>query len=68
MDIYQLIESRPAELECLLVPDPQPTMTDGIDYTLANPDTLTKYKEAGQISQRVLKAVAGVCSAWRATC
>jgi hypothetical protein len=33
--------------------------TDGVDYTLANPDTLTKYKEAGQISQRVLKAVAG---------
>jgi hypothetical protein len=34
-------------------------LTDGVDYTLANPDTLTKYKEAGQISQRALKAVAG---------
>jgi hypothetical protein len=30
-----------------------------IDYTLANPDTLTKYKQAGQISQKVLQAVSG---------
>jgi hypothetical protein len=30
------------------------------DYTLANPDTLTKYKEAGEISQKVLAAVAGM--------
>jgi methionine aminopeptidase len=29
------------------------------DYTLANPDTLTKYKQAGEISQKVLKAVSG---------
>jgi hypothetical protein len=29
------------------------------DYTLANPDTLTKYKQAGQISQKVLQAVSG---------
>jgi len=27
------------------------------DYTLANPDTLTKYKQAGEISQNVLKTV-----------
>jgi hypothetical protein len=30
------------------------------DYTLANPDTLTKYKQAGQISQKVLQAVSGM--------
>ncbi|KAJ4375059.1 hypothetical protein N0V83_002139 [Neocucurbitaria cava] len=30
-----------------------------VDYTLANPDTITKYKVAGEISQKVLKEVAG---------
>jgi hypothetical protein len=30
-----------------------------IDYTLNNPDTLTKYKQAAQISQKVLQAVSG---------
>ena len=29
------------------------------DYTLNNPDTLTKYKQAAQISQKVLEAVSG---------
>jgi methionine aminopeptidase len=29
------------------------------DYTLKNPDTLTKYKQAGQISQKVLATVSG---------
>jgi len=29
------------------------------DYTLSNPDTLTKYKTAAQISHRVLEAVSG---------
>jgi len=29
------------------------------DYTLANPDTLTKYKVAAEISQKVLKEVSG---------
>lgn len=29
------------------------------DYTLNNPDTLTKYKTAAQISHRVLEAVTG---------
>jgi methionine aminopeptidase len=29
------------------------------DYTLANPDTLTKYKVAADISQKVLKEVSG---------
>ena len=29
------------------------------DYSLANPDTLTKYKTAAQISQKVLETVAG---------
>lgn len=31
------------------------------DYTLNNPDTLTKYKSAAQISQRVLDAVTKLC-------
>ncbi|KAK3709007.1 hypothetical protein LTR37_011171 [Vermiconidia calcicola] len=31
------------------------------DYSLANPDTLTKYKTAAQISQKVLEAVSGWC-------
>lgn len=30
-----------------------------VDYTLANPDTLTKYKVAAEISQKVLKEVSG---------
>ena len=29
------------------------------DYSLNNPDTLTKYKSAAQISQKVLEAVSG---------
>jgi methionine aminopeptidase len=29
------------------------------DYTLNNPDTLTKYKTAAQISQKVLESVTG---------
>jgi len=33
--------------------------TQAVDYTLANPDTLTKYKVAADISQRVLKEVSG---------
>lgn len=31
------------------------------DYTLSNPDTLTKYKTAAQISHRVLETVTGWC-------
>nr|XP_036578212.1 curved dna-binding protein (42 kda protein) [Colletotrichum truncatum]KAF6785413.1 curved dna-binding protein (42 kda protein) [Colletotrichum truncatum] len=31
------------------------------DYTLNNPDTLTKYKTAAQISEKVLAAVAELC-------
>lgn len=34
-----------------------------IDYTLKNPDTLTKYKLAGEISTRVLKQVTDLCLA-----
>jgi hypothetical protein len=34
-----------------------------IDYTLNNPDTLTKYKNAAQISQKVLEAVSALCVA-----
>lgn len=30
-----------------------------LDYTLNNPDTLTKYKTAAQISHKVLEAVTG---------
>lgn len=29
------------------------------DYSLGNPDTLTKYKTAAQISHKVLEAVSG---------
>ena len=32
---------------------------DLTDYTLNNPDTLTKYKTAAQISNKVLEAVTG---------
>uniref|UniRef100_A0A093VFZ2 Curved DNA-binding protein n=1 Tax=Talaromyces marneffei PM1 TaxID=1077442 RepID=A0A093VFZ2_TALMA len=32
-----------------------------VDYTLNNPDTLTKYKTAAQISHKVLEAVTGWC-------
>lgn len=32
-----------------------------LDYTLNNPDTLTKYKTAAAISQKVLESVAGAC-------
>ncbi|KAH7551472.1 hypothetical protein BM1_09788 [Bipolaris maydis] len=35
------------------------TETAAVDYSLANPDTITKYKVAGDISQRVLKEVSG---------
>ncbi|PSS28267.1 hypothetical protein M430DRAFT_132593 [Amorphotheca resinae ATCC 22711] len=34
-----------------------------IDYTLNNPDTLTKYKNAAAISQKVLAAVTDLCVA-----
>jgi len=33
--------------------------TAAVDYTLANPDTITKYKVAAEISQKVLKEVSG---------
>ena len=33
------------------------------DYTLNNPDTLTKYKSAAQISHKVLEAVSALCVA-----
>jgi methionine aminopeptidase len=31
------------------------------DYSLNNPDTLTKYKTAGQISEKVLAEVSKLC-------
>lgn len=34
-----------------------------LDYSLNNPDTLTKYKSAAVISQKVLEAVTGLCLA-----
>jgi methionyl aminopeptidase len=34
-------------------------MTTLVDYTLNNPDTLTKYKTAAQISHKVLETVTG---------
>ncbi len=33
------------------------------DYTLSNPDTLTKYKTAAQISEKVLAEVSKLCVA-----
>lgn len=33
-----------------------------VDYTLKNPDTLTKYKIAGEISTRVLSKVSELCT------
>lgn len=33
------------------------------DYSLNNPDTLTKYKTAAQISHKVLEAVTKLCLA-----
>ncbi|ATY60808.1 Peptidase structural domain [Cordyceps militaris] len=36
-------------------------MSEETDYTLNNPDTLTKYKTAGQISEKVLAQVAELC-------
>ena len=33
--------------------------TTCLDYTLANPDTLTKYKTAAGIAEKVLKEVSG---------
>lgn len=32
-----------------------------VDYTLKNPDTLTKYKLAGEISTKVLKQIVELC-------
>ncbi|KAF7857289.1 hypothetical protein EAF04_009530 [Stromatinia cepivora] len=37
--------------------------TQEIDYSLNNPDTLTKYKNAATISQKVLKDVTALCIA-----
>jgi curved DNA binding protein len=37
--------------------------TEEVDYTLNNPDTLTKYKSAAEISHRVLEAVTALCVA-----
>jgi methionyl aminopeptidase len=34
-----------------------------LDYSLNNPDTLTKYKTAAQISHKVLEAVTKLCAA-----
>lgn len=33
------------------------------DYTLANPDTLTKYKTAAEISEKILAQVKELCVA-----
>jgi methionine aminopeptidase len=35
-------------------------LTHSTDYTLSNPDTLTKYKTASTIAEKVLKEVSGV--------
>ena len=36
-------------------------LTYPADYSLSNPDTLTKYKTAGQISEKVLAEVSKLC-------
>ncbi|KAG0647493.1 Curved DNA-binding [Hyphodiscus hymeniophilus] len=36
---------------------------ESVDYTLSNPDTLTKYKSAAAISQKVLEEVTKLCVA-----
>ncbi|KAH8175839.1 metallopeptidase family m24 domain-containing protein [Sarocladium implicatum] len=36
-------------------------MSEETDYSLGNPDTLTKYKTAAQISEKVLAAVSKLC-------
>ncbi|KAJ5722308.1 hypothetical protein N7488_000343 [Penicillium malachiteum] len=38
-----------------------PTQVPEVDYTLNNPDTLTKYKTAAAISHKVLEAVTALC-------
>jgi curved DNA binding protein len=43
--------------------DKKETEKEEIDYTLNNPDTLTKYKSAAQISVKVLEAVKALCVA-----
>ncbi|KAL4807566.1 peptidase M24, structural domain-containing protein [Aspergillus unguis] len=37
------------------------TQTPEVDYTLNNPDTLTKYKTAAQISHKVVEAISAKC-------
>lgn len=39
------------------------TLIRSVDYSTANPDTLTKYKDAAQISHRVLETVTSWCVA-----
>lgn len=34
-----------------------------LDYSLNNPDTLTKYKSAAVIAQKVLESVTALCAA-----
>ena len=43
----------------LLTPRTEGYSNELADYTLNNPDTLTKYKTAAQISHKVLEAVTG---------
>ena len=38
-----------------------PTDQNTVDYSLSNPDTLTKYKTAAQISHKVLDSVRDWC-------
>lgn len=40
------------------------TQTHCTDETLANPDNLTKYKTAAEISQKALAAVSGMLGSW----
>ena len=51
--IYSLLIAREGAIT-----DQTPVCTD---YSLDNPDTLTKYKKASEISQKVLESVKGWC-------
>nr|POE77953.1 curved dna-binding protein [Quercus suber] len=63
--IFEIVSTnRPGTTEFLNYVNSTVTMaeTTPVDYSLANPDTLTKYKTASQISQNVLSAVSKLCS------
>lgn len=61
--IYPAISSRTGTDDESKKLDDYLLMLAYVDYTLNNPDTLTKYKSAAAISQKVLEAVTALCVA-----